>query len=72
MYKWEEAGFNTQIEWLDYLIETEGEPTDEDIIEGFYANRERIDIGIYDENDRLIGIKPEEDEDWALPYKLEY
>lgn len=35
--------------------------TNEQIFEAFYKNRDKLDIGIYDENGRLIGLKDDED-----------
>lgn len=35
--------------------------TNEQIFEAFYKNRDKLDIGIYDEDGHLIGLKDDED-----------
>lgn len=45
------------------FLRTAEEPrlTNEQIIEVFYKNRDKLDIGIYDEDGHLIGLKDDED-----------
>ena len=42
-----------------YKVSPRTGPSNEDLIKKFLENRDRLDVGVYDENGNLIGFKDE-------------